>query len=259
MIKLFRNIAGRVFAVYGLLLFVATMLIVLIPIWIFSFLPDPAKTRNFLILGRAWMKVYMTLIFCPVYRKGKKYFEKGKVYVVVCNHNSFVDVLVATPGIPGTNKTLAKHDLAKVPIFGMMYKIGGIIVNRNDDVSRKQSFEHMRNALKMGMHMALFPEGTRNRTPFPLKKFYDGAFALAIETQTPIIPSLIFHTRKILVPDKFFFALPHRIDYHFLPPVETKGLTKEDLPALKEKVFMMMWDHYIANGGAEIAKEPTPA
>lgn len=248
--KLFRNIAGRVFAVYGLLLFVITLLIVLIPIWIFSFLPDPAKTRNFLILGRVWMKVYMTLIFCPVYHKGKKYFEKGKVYVVVCNHNSFVDVLVATPGIPGTNKTLAKHEIGKMPVFGMMYKIGGIMVNRNDDVSRKQSFEHMRNALKLGMHMALFPEGTRNRTPFPLKRFYDGAFSLAIETQTPIMPSLIFHTRKIQVPGKFLFAIPHRIEYHFLPPVETTGLKKEDLPVLKEKVFMMMWDYYLANGGA---------
>ncbi|MRG45445.1 1-acyl-sn-glycerol-3-phosphate acyltransferase [Chitinophaga sp. SYP-B3965] len=251
MMKLFRNIAGRVFAVYALLLFVITLLIVLIPIWIFSFLPDPAKTRNFLILGRVWMKVYMNLIFCPVYHKGKKYFEKGKVYVVVCNHNSFVDVLVATPGIPGTNKTLAKHEIGKVPIFGMMYKIGGIMVNRNDDVSRKQSFEHMRNALKMGMHMALFPEGTRNRTPFPLKRFYDGAFVLAIETQTPIMPSVIFHTRKIQVPGKFLFAIPHRIEYHFLPPVETAGLTKEDLPVLKEKVFMLMWDHYMANGGGE--------
>jgi 1-acyl-sn-glycerol-3-phosphate acyltransferase len=248
--KLYRNIAGRVFAVYALLLFVITLLIVLIPIWIFSFLPDPAKTRNFLILGRVWMKVYMNLIFCPVYHKGKKYFEKGKVYVVVCNHNSFVDVLVATPGIPGTNKTLAKHEIGKVPIFGMMYKIGGIMVNRKDDLSRKQSFEHMRNALKKGMHMALFPEGTRNRTPFPLKRFYDGAFALAIETQTPIMPSVIFHTRKIQVPGKFLFAIPHRIEYHFLPPVETAGLKKEDLPVLKEKIFMMMWDYYLANGGA---------
>lgn len=249
--KLFRNIAGRVFAVYGLLMFIITLLIVLIPIWIFSYQKDPAKTRNFLILGRVWMKVYMTLIGCPVFRKGKQYFEKGKVYVVVGNHNSFVDVLVATPGIPGTNKTLAKHEIAKVPIFGMFYKIGGIMVNRKDDASRKQSFELMRNALKMGMHMCLFPEGTRNRTPYPLKKFYDGAFNLAIETQTPIMPSLIFHTRKILVPGKFFFAVPHRIDYHFLPPVETTGLTKEDLPALKEKIFVMMWDYYLENGGAD--------
>src|SRR5688500_15217830 len=103
-----RNIAGRIFAVYGLLLFAATLLVVLISIWIISFFPDPHKTRWFLALGRVWMKVYMNLIFCPVFRKGLENFKMGQVYVVVCNHNSFMDVPVTTPGVPGVNKTLAK-------------------------------------------------------------------------------------------------------------------------------------------------------
>lgn len=244
-----RNIAGRIFAVYGLLLFAATLLVVLIPIWIISFFPDPHKTRWFLALGRVWMKVYMNLIFCPVYRKGLENFKKGQVYVVVCNHNSFMDVPVTTPGVPGVNKTLAKAEMARIPLFGMMYKIGGIMVDRKNDASRRQSFEHMHRALEMGMHMVLFPEGTRNRTGYPLKNFYDGAFILAIDTQTPIIPSLLFHTRDILLPGKFF-ALPHRIDFHFLPPIPTQGLSRDDLPALKEKVFVTMWDYYLANGGS---------
>lgn len=247
--KWFKNIAGRVFAVYGLLLFVATLLIVLVPIWIISFFPDPRKTRYFLNIGRVWMGVYMPLIGCPVFRKGLQHFKKGQQYVVVCNHNSFIDVPVTTPGVPGVNKTLAKAEMAKIPLFGMMYRIGGIMVNRQDDQSRRQSFEHMHNALKMGMHMVLFPEGTRNRTDMPLKKFYDGAFILAIEAQTPVMPALLFNTRKIQVPGKFLFALPHRIDFHFLPPVDTAGLTRDDLPALKEKVFNIMWDYYTKQTG----------
>ena len=94
----------------------------------------------------------------------------------------------------------------------------------------------------MGVHMLLYPEGTRNKTDDPLKSFYDGAFSLAIDTQQPIMPAAIFNTRKIL-PGKSFFAWPHRIDIHFLPPISTEGLTPEDLPALKEQVFKIMWDH----------------
>lgn len=247
MMNWFKNIAGRVYAVYGLLLFAATLLIVFIPIWIFSLMPDPRKTRYFLNLGRVWMRFYMPLIGCPVFRKGLHHFAKGRQYVVVCNHNSLIDVPVTTPGVPGVNKTLAKASMARIPLFGMMYKIGGIMVDRSSEASRRDSVTKMKAALDMGMHMVLFPEGTRNRTGQPLKEFYDGAFNLAVDTQTPIMPSLLFNTLKIQVPGKFLYAWPHRIDYHFLEPVETTGLTRDDVPALKEKVFRIMWDYYTAH------------
>ncbi|MBV7529391.1 1-acyl-sn-glycerol-3-phosphate acyltransferase [Chitinophaga sp. sic0106] len=245
--KLIKNIFGKVFALYALLLFAGTMLIVFIPIWIFSFFPDPKKSLGFLTIGRIWMKVYMPLIGCPVRIKGEEYFEKGKTYVVVCNHNALIDVPVTTPGVPGVNKTLAKASMGKIPLFGVLYRIGGILVDRKDEQSRKNSVVEMREALAKGMHMLLYPEGTRNRTNEPLKPFYDGAFALAIEAQVPVIPSLLFHTKIVNPADKGFYAWPHRIDYHFLPAVPTEGLTKDDVVALKEKVFKIMWDYYIAN------------
>jgi 1-acyl-sn-glycerol-3-phosphate acyltransferase len=43
--------------------------------------------------------------------------------------------------------------------------------------------------------------------------------------------------------DKSFGARPHRIDVHFLEPIETAGLTTDDVPALKEQVFKTMWEH----------------
>ncbi|WP_295117214.1 1-acyl-sn-glycerol-3-phosphate acyltransferase [uncultured Chitinophaga sp.] len=239
----FKNIAGRIYAVYGLIMFAVTMLIVFIPIWIFSHFPDPAKTRWFLHFGRVWMNVFMPLIGCPVRRKGLENFAKGQSYVVVCNHNSLIDVLVTTAEVPGVSKTLAKVEMGKIPLFGIMYRIGGIMVDRKDEESRKNSVIQMKEALRLGMHVQLYPEGTRNKSKYPLKNFYDGAFALAIDTQTPIMPSLLFHTRKIL-PVAGFWAAPHPIDYHFLPPISTKGLTQHDIPALKEKVFTLMWEYY---------------
>jgi 1-acyl-sn-glycerol-3-phosphate acyltransferase len=92
------------------------------------------------------MGLFMPLVFCPVRRKGAAHFEKGKTYVVVCNHSSFMDVPVSSPWIPGANKTLAKIEIAKVPLFGTIYKLGSILVDRNNEKSRKESFaSHARN------------------------------------------------------------------------------------------------------------------
>ena len=199
---MFKNIFGRLFAFWALLLFAGTMLIIFIPIWIISFWPDPQKSKGFLAIGRVWMKIYMPLIGCPVRRKGTEYFAPGQTYVIVCNHNALIAVPVTTSKIPGANKTLAKASMAKIPLFGVLYRIGGILVDRSSEESRKNSVVEMKRALDMGLHILLYPEGTRNRTAEPLKAFYDGAFALAIDTQLPLIPSVLFHTKKILPPGK---------------------------------------------------------
>lgn len=71
------------------------------------------------------------------------------------------------------------------------------MVTRQDAQSRKDSFPKMIEALNKGLHLCLFPEGTRNKTSEPLARFYDGAFKVAIEAQKPIIPGLIFGTKNI--------------------------------------------------------------
>jgi 1-acyl-sn-glycerol-3-phosphate acyltransferase len=102
----------------------------------------------------------------------------------------------------------------------------------------------MKNVLKKGMHMCIYPEGTRNRTNEPLKKFYDGAFKLAVETNTAIIPTLIFNTKKAVPVHKSFFFIPHKLEMHFLPPVEVSNQTVEQL---KEKVAGIMKTYYTSH------------
>ena len=116
-----------------------------------------------------------------------------------------------------------------------------MLVDRNSDASRRKSFDDMKKVLRQGMHMCIYPEGTRNRTNEPLKKFYDGAFKLAVETKTAIIPALIFNTKKALPANKFFYFLPHKLEMHFLEPV-APGINTVD--QLKEKVFTIMKDYY---------------
>lgn len=246
-LPLHKRILGHLYFAYALLLFALTMLIVVIPIWMTTLFDEPRRAKLMHPIFRLWMGVYMPLAFCPVIRRGKQYFQKGKNYVVVCNHNSFADVPVSSPWIPGPNKTLAKAEMARIPIFGVIYKAGSVLVDRKSETSRRDSFIQMDKMLEKGLHLCLYPEGTRNKTSQPLQAFHKGAFRTAIEVQLPVIPALIFNTRGVLPGKPAFWAWPHRIHIHFLPPVATTGMQQGDAEALKEQVRTMMLEYYVAN------------
>jgi len=242
-----KRIIGHLYFVYGMLLFVLTMLIVIWPILLTSLLKEPKRSRWIHNIFRVWMDFFMTLVFCPILRKGRKHFKKGENYVVICNHNSLVDVPVTSPFIPGPNKTLAKAEMAKIPVFGIIYKSGSILVDRKSNDSRRLSFQQMDKSLQMGLHLCLFPEGTRNKSDEPLQKFYDGAFLTAIANQKKIIPAVISNTGKILPGKPKFWAWPHVIRFHFLEPIPVAGLTKEDIQTLKNQAHRLMYDYITEN------------
>lgn len=240
--KLLKDIFGRFWAFWGIISFIITFLVFYIPSMITWLLPEPKGQKIFIDIARLWMSIWLRLVGCPVKIKGREYFEKGKSYIVTCNHNSLMDVPLSSPFIPGANKTIAKISFVKVPVFGFYYMKGAVLVDRKSEKSRKESFEKMKQVLKKGMHMCIYPEGTRNRTNEPLKKFYDGAFKLATDTGTSIIPAIILNTRKAVPVHKSFYFLPHKLEMHFLPPVSVENKATE---ALREEVFCIMKDYYL--------------
>lgn len=239
--KWLREIAGRIWAVWGLISFVATFLIIFIPSMLAYLMPDPMGMRYFIKLARIWMEVWLRLVACPIRVKGKQYFKKGEGYIVTCNHNSLMDIPLSSAFIPGANKTIAKTSFAKIPLFGWYYKKGSVLVDRKSEISRRRSFEEMKKVLSLGMHMCIYPEGTRNRSNDPLKKFYDGAFKLSVDTGHAIIPSVILNTKKAVPIHKPFFFLPKRLEIHFLPPINPAGLSVTEI---KEQTFAAMWNYY---------------
>ena len=243
-----KDVMARVYFIYGMLLFSITMIPVAIIFFIVrNFANEKTANRIIQKTFQRWMGFYMPMIFCKVTHVGREHFKPGKQYIVTINHNSLADVPVSSPGIPGPNRTLAKIEMAKIPIFGYIYTSGSILVSRTDAQSRRDSMQHMKNALQKGLHLCLFPEGTRNKTDLPLAKFYDGAFRLAIETQTPIIPAIIFGTKNILHPTKKMWAWPHKIQFHFLPEVSVEPYTVKETEKKKNRVSDIMRNHYTNN------------
>lgn len=238
-----KNILGRVFAFWALLVFSGTLLFIAIPVWLISFQPEPKKTISIFKIFIIWMKVFFVLTGVKRIFKGKEHFKKGENYIVICNHRSFMDVPLSSPGIPGANKTIAKSGMAKIPLFGLIYKSGSVLVDRKSEQSRKASYTKMKEVLQMGLHMCLYPEGTRNKTNKPLQRFHDGAFKLAVETQKQIIPAVIFYTNIVLPRNKTFYFWPHKVEMHFLEAIPVKDRLAEDI---KQEAFEKIRDYYTA-------------
>lgn len=243
--NLLKNIFARVWALWALCSFVISFLLIFIPSMFSYLFKDEVKGQNYFIwISRIWMRSWLYIICCPVKVIGRENFEKNKNYVIVYNHNALLDVPLSAPFVPGGNKTIAKASFGKVPIFGWFYKRGGIMVDRNKENSRVKSYEAMRNTLKKGIHMCIYPEGTRNRTGNPLKPFYDGAFKLAIDAEKEIIPCVIIGTNKAMPVKKTFYLLPHKLKMIFLTPVSSKNI---DTKSLNKKVFDIMEMEFVKN------------
>jgi 1-acyl-sn-glycerol-3-phosphate acyltransferase len=242
--NLLKNILGRVAALWALLVFVVTLMLVILPVWIISRQPEPRRTRNVFRVFNPWMNVFFVLSGIRRRFVGVHHFKQGANYVVICNHNSFMDVPLSSPGIPGPNKTIAKVEMASIPVFGTIYRAGSVLVDRKSDQSRKQSYVAMHQVLQMGLHMCIYPEGTRNKGKEPIQKFHDGAFRLAAEAGKDIIPAVIFNTGIVMPRNKMFYIWPHSVEMHFLAPIIVAGKTAEDL---KEESFRIMLDYYVAN------------
>lgn len=240
--KVLKNILGRIFALWGILIFVISLIVVYIPFLIISVQEEPKRTINLFKIFRVWMNFFF--VFTGIRRifKGKELFKQGENYIIICNHTSYMDIPLVSPGIPGPNKTIAKVEMAKIPVFGRIYQSGSVLVDRKNEQSRKKSFAKMKEVLEMGLHMCIYPEGTRNKTTQPLQRFHDGAFRLAVDTGKPIMPAVIFYTNKVLPRHKTFYFWPHRVEMHFLTPISSVGKTTEQL---KQESFDIMYEFFV--------------
>jgi len=242
-----KNILKAIFAFYGLVLFIITLLIVILPIFLIRNMKEPKRGVWIYRIYRAWMHVYLFLIGVRVEIKGLEHFKKGTSYVITANHRSFLDIMITVPFLPGPNKTLAKIEMAKIPLFGLIYRVGSVLVDRSDENSRRESLIKMQEVLERGQHLCLYPEGTRNRTEENLRAFYTGAFATAIHAQKDIIPCVLFGTNKIMPVKPLFSLRPGKIKMHFLPAISVKDYSDKDKGILKDKVYNIMWDYIEKN------------
>lgn len=173
--------------------------------------------------------------------------DSSRQYVFVFNHISYLDIPVIMKSIRGQHfRILGKAELAKVPIFGFLYRNAVVLVERSDPHKRAKSVRQLKSVINKGISVVIAPEGTFNTTHRPLKDFFDGAFKVAIETQTPIKPILFLDTYDRLSYKNIFSLNPGRSRSVYLEEVSVEGMTLRDVKTLKEKVYKLMEEKLIA-------------
>lgn len=174
--------------------------------------------------------------------------DKRRPYVVVANHESFVDILLISH-LPIEMKWLSKETFFKFPLVGWMMRMAGDVrVVRGDRTSGAAALEACHDRLKKRVSVMIFPEGTRS-VDGSLGQFKDGAFRLAIESGAPILPLVVHGTRSALRKHDWRLG-DSRAEVRVLEPISTEGLTEADVPALRDRVRTLIADELSAMSAA---------
>ncbi len=186
----------RIVSTLYLFLIMITCAVLFFPallIWLVT-LPFDKKKRLLHIYTCFWGALY-TWIF-PSWRvhvSGRKNFRKNTTYIVVSNHQSQLDILLAF-NLFRHFKWVSKAEIFRLPFIGWnMYFNRYIRLIRGDRESIEKMMAASEERLLEGSSVYFFPEGTRSHDG-KVKKFKPGAFILAHKLKLPIIPIAISGT-----------------------------------------------------------------
>jgi 1-acyl-sn-glycerol-3-phosphate acyltransferase len=218
---------------------VAAVLLVLVgffyvaPVWLLTAPFDPGRYHA----GRALRQLAVAHVaLTRLWRfetEGVPPEGPRRPYVVVSNHESYADIFLFCH-FPWEMKWLSKDTIFKIPVMGWMMRMAlDVPVHRGKRESAIAALAECRDRLKRRVSVMIFPEGTRSRTD-ELLPFKDGAFHLAIQSGVPILPIAVAGTRNCMAKGSFAFRRAHA-KARVLAPISTEGLTRADLPALRDR------------------------
>ena len=187
-----------------------------------------------------WADIWFPLIFI----RHKKIYEtphdKKKSYIFLSNHISYLDAAILVKAYRQPFRPLGKVEMTKVPVFGFIYRNAIVTVDRSSAANRAHSVRILKSVISKGISVMVFPEGTFNMTTEPLKEFYDGAFRVAIETQTPVKPVLFLDAYRRMPYESLFLMTPGISRIVYLNEIPVTGYTTADVEKLKQEVYTVM-------------------
>ena len=229
-----------IYCIYALITFISIMLLIF-PFAVLASLFGRIRGGNIIYwLCMLWADTWLFLVFIWVKRIYEVPHDKKSSYIFVSNHISYLDGPILVKAIRRPVRPLGKVELSKVPVFGFIYKNAIVTVDRGNAANRAKSVRILKFIISKGISVLVFPEGTFNMTPEPVKEFYDGAFRVAIETQTPVKPVLFLDAYDRLHYRHIFSLTPGKCRIVYLDEIPVEGLTIADISALKEKVHDIM-------------------
>src|SRR5215213_7462566 len=166
------------------------------------FIAAPALVFLWLINQRKWLypianwgaKVWLKACGARVKVRGLENIKEDENYVFISNHRSYLDTATLFVYTGHRIGLVAKKELLKVPVLGQgMNFVNVIAIDRSNPERARRSMEKARSVMENGYSFGVFAEGTR-AMPGELLPFKKGAFHLALQTGSAIVPVAIKNT-----------------------------------------------------------------
>lgn len=191
-------------------------------------------------LIRGWARTSLVIAGIRMEVEGEHTFREPGARVVICNHESGLDILwcaaFTCPGALG----IGKKEVIWVPLLNLAWwGLRFIRIDRKNHVRALAALHGVSELIvRDSRTLVMAPEGTRTADG-KMGPFKKGAFHIAIEAQVPIHPVVVAGAFE-LMPKGQFSMTPGVIRIRFLPPVSTQGLSSDQLNALVERVRAQM-------------------
>lgn len=229
------------YCLYAFVLFALLMLLLSPGILIAIAFGQPTSGNFVLKLCKYWSDCWLFLIGIKHKNIQRQPIQQDEHYVFVANHISYLDIPFIFQAIRGKLfRVLGKAEMSRIPIFGAFYRLAVVLVDRSSAEKRARSVATLKKVLSQNISIFIFPEGTFNETGFPLKSFYDGAFRIAIETNTPIKPIVFLDANRLMHYSTVWKLRPGVSRAVILPAVSVADYTLSDINLLKKQVFDLM-------------------
>lgn len=152
--------------------------------------------------------------------------------IFVANHNSAIDPYLF--GAMKVENSFVTSWPFKIPVYNIFMRLAGYA---NADHGWEEVLKKGKALLAAGSSLTIWPEGHRSRNGL-LGRFKKGAFRLAVETGTPLIPVCILGSATVLPPGSCFLR-PGTIRLLVLDPVypNLDKDRREEVVQLKNQVY----------------------
>ncbi|MBC7385576.1 MAG: 1-acyl-sn-glycerol-3-phosphate acyltransferase [Cryobacterium sp.] len=198
---------------------------------------NPENNHTF---GKVYGPLALRIMGIEPRAEGQEYLQ-NRPAVFVANHQSGMDLAAFSSIFPLGAAVIGKKEIRYIPGFGLMFEaFGNVLINRQN---RSNALGELRETValmkKKNMSVFIFPEGTRNPLGEGLLPFKKGAFYMAIQAQSPIVP-MICSKMEPLVSFRHRYARSGVLVLKVLPPISTVGLTQADVELLLKKTRDVM-------------------
>jgi 1-acyl-sn-glycerol-3-phosphate acyltransferase len=208
------------------------------------------------ITSQVWARIVLSPARIKVDVRGREHLPASGGFIIYANHRSLLDIPAVAEATGRQISWIAKAALGRIPVFGWVLMRVHMLVDRGGgSESARKMLAEASERLARGEIMAIFPEGTRNRTDEALLPFKKGAFILAKHTGAPLVPLAIFNSGR-LWPGGSFLPRPGRLKTAVGRPVHVAKtdsldrIAQEAQQVLAQMYRQLEFDEPSASGAA---------